>query len=143
MKLSFPARPLLHPLHAILLAFPLVCFTGALLFDIAYLNTAEIQWTNFSQWVITGALLFGGPVLVWALALFVLNRKSPLRVLALTYFGLVAVMWLIGLINAFQHSRDGWSSVGPAGLILSIICTVLAFAAAWLGHSSRRQGEFA
>src|SRR5690606_16367776 len=34
--------PLLHPLHAILLAFPIALFSAALATDITYLNSAEI-----------------------------------------------------------------------------------------------------
>src|SRR5690606_39235984 len=40
-------RPL-HPLHAILLAFPLPLFLGALLSDVAYRATFEVQWINFA-----------------------------------------------------------------------------------------------
>lgn len=55
----------LHPLHSILLAFPLALFSSALISDIAYLRTAVIQWSNFSAWLITGALVFGGFALAW------------------------------------------------------------------------------
>lgn len=44
--------PRLHPLHAILLAFPMALFSGALLSDITYLNSAEMQWSNFFAWLI-------------------------------------------------------------------------------------------
>ncbi|MFN3537755.1 MAG: DUF2231 domain-containing protein, partial [Brevundimonas sp.] len=44
---------MLHPLHAILLAFPIALFSFAVATDIAYLNTAEMQWSNFSAWSIT------------------------------------------------------------------------------------------
>ena len=45
-------------------------------------------------------------------------------------------MWLVGLINTFQHSRDGWSSVGTVGLILSLIATASALIAGWIGYSA-------
>jgi len=53
-------RPAHNPLHAILLCFPIALFTSALISDIAYLRTAEMQWSNFSAWLIVGALVFGG-----------------------------------------------------------------------------------
>ena len=59
-------RPI-HPLHAILLAFPLPLFLGALLSDIAYDATYQVQWTNFASWLIAGALLVGGLALLWAM----------------------------------------------------------------------------
>ena len=41
----------LTPLHGLLLAFPVALFTGTVATDITYLNTGEMQWTNFSAWL--------------------------------------------------------------------------------------------
>lgn len=129
-------RPMLHSLHAILLAFPIALFTAALAFDIAYLRTAEIQWSNFSSWLITGALVMGGLVLAWAiLGLAFGHRTSRMR--AALYCALAVIMWGAGLINAFQHSRDGWSSVGATGLTLSIVSTLAALCAGLIGYSGQ------
>lgn len=125
-----------HPVHAILLGFPIVLFSSGLLSDIAYLRSAEIQWTNFSSWLIAGALVFGGVVLAWALVSLALGWRGSERRPRLLYVGLLAVMWILGLINAFKHSQDGWSSVGAFGLILSILCSLLALAAGLLAFSS-------
>ncbi|URW74662.1 hypothetical protein M9980_08735 [Sphingomonas donggukensis] len=127
-----PSRPALHPLHAILLAFPIALFTGAVLSDVTYLNSAEMQWSNFSAWLITFALVFGGPVVLWALIdLIRAGNRGPARL----YLVLVAVMWVLGLVNAFKHSQDAWSSVGAPGLILSILCAALALVAGWIAYS--------
>ncbi len=50
-------------------------------------------------------------------------------------------MWLLGLINAFKHSQDAWSSVGTTGLLMSLICSGLAIAAGWIAHSALFAGE--
>ena len=63
------SRSFSSPLHAILLAFPVALYPAALVTDITYLNTAVIQWTNFSSWLIAGADLFAGIVLAWAVTL--------------------------------------------------------------------------
>ena len=130
------ARPWLHPLHAILLAFPIALFASALVSDITYLNSAAIQWTNLSQWAITGALVFGAPVVAWAVVDWLRIRRSPLRDRLALYPLLLAVMWILGLINAFKHSQDAWSSVGATGVVLSALCTLLALAAGWIGYSA-------
>lgn len=130
----------LNPLRAILLAFPVALFTSAVVSDIAYLRTAELQWTNFSSWLIAGALLFGGLVLAWALIGLLLDWRGPARRRSLIYAGVLAAMWILGLVNAFKHSQDGWSSVGAFGLVLSILCALLALAAgfiAWSGDATR------
>lgn len=124
------------PIHAILLSFPIALFSAALVTDIAYLRTSELQWTNFSAWLIAGALVFGGLVLAWALISLLFGLRGPSRLQRLVYVSLLAVMWLLGLVNAFKHSQDGWSSVGGFGLFLSICCTILALAAGVVAHSN-------
>lgn len=125
-----------NPIHPILLGFPIALFSSALVTDIVYLRTAEVQWTNFSAWLISGALLFGGLVLAWALVALVLDLRGSGRLRRMIYAAVLAVMWILGLLNAFKHSQDGWSSVGVFGLVLSILCTLLALGAGVIAHSS-------
>lgn len=127
----------LHPLHAILLAFPLALFASGLASDSAYLSSANIQWSNFSSWLIAGGCLFGGLVLAWAIVAAVFPGRAT-RARGLAYLAAVAAMWIAGLINAFQHTHDGWSSVGALGLTLSIVSTLAALVAAALGYSSQQ-----
>lgn len=134
---SMSRRPV-HPLHAILLAFPIALFASALLSDITYLKSAEMQWSNFSAWLIVGALVFGAPALLWAAINLVRRRRDPERTRALVYFLLLLVMWIAGLINAFEHSQDAWSSVGAAGVTLSIVSALTALAAGWIAYSGER-----
>lgn len=73
------SRPL-HPLHAILLAFPFPLFLGTLLSDIAYWRTFQIQWSNFSQWLNAAGLLVGAFAVLWALInVFRLHRAGNKR----------------------------------------------------------------
>lgn len=125
-------------MHALLLAFPVALFSSALLSDIVYLKSAEMQWSNFSAWLIVGALVFGAPVLLWAALSLYRHRRDPARNRALVYFALVLVMWIAGLINAFKHSQDAWSSVGTAGILLSIVSTLAALAAGWTLYNGGR-----
>ncbi len=128
----------LNPLHAMLLAFPMTLFVSAVICDIAFLNTAQIQWSNFSAWLIAGGLIFGGLAVVWAIAATVVSprRKGPGA-----YLLMLGAMWLIGLINAFLHARDAWYSVTATGLVLSIVTAFLALAAAWTGYRGFAIGE--
>lgn len=131
-------RPrVLHPLHAVLLAGTIPLFLGAMLSDITYARTYEVQWTNFASWLIAGGLVFGGVVLVLALVdLFRAGRRGGRQ---LIYFLLVLATWVLGFINALVHAKDAWA-VMPAGLVLSVVVTVLACAATWLGFSGVRAG---
>ncbi|WP_244498341.1 DUF2231 domain-containing protein [Aureimonas ureilytica] len=122
-------------LHGIALSFPVALFSLGLACDIAYLRTAEIQWTNFASWAIAGALVFGGIVLAVALLACLMRMRRPGGARRLAYLVVVAAMFALGLVNAFHHARDAWSSVGTAGLALSIVTTLLALGAAWMTYS--------
>ena len=136
-------RPAHNPLHAILLCFPIALFTSALISDIAYLRTAEMQWSNFSAWLIVGALVFGGLAGLWALIDLALSWRTPARRAAVIHLAALALAWVLGLINAFKHSQDAWSSVGAFGLTLSILSTVLILIAGWLAYSNSTVREIA
>ena len=133
-----PLRPL-HPLHAILLAFPLPLFVGALLSDLAYRGSFEVQWANFASWLIAGGLLVGGFALLWALInVFRSGRGRRRRPLA--YFVALLAMWVVGFVNALVHAKDAWA-IMPEGLYLSAVTALLALVAAWIGYSGFRAGE--
>ncbi len=140
VALSSPGvlRPL-HPLHAILLAFPLPLFMGALLSDLAYRSTFHVQWANFSSWLIAGGLVGGGFALLWAL--INLFRRGPARKgRLLVYFVVLLAMWVLGFVNALVHAKDAWATM-PESLYLSVIATLLALVAAWIGYSGFGAGE--
>ena len=126
-----------HPLHAILLAGTVPLFLGALLSDIAYFRTYEIQWSHFSSWLIVGGLVFCGFALLFALVNLV--RAAHKKGRPLVYFLLLLLAWVLGFINALEHAKDAWATM-PSGLILSVIVTLLVCVAAWIGLSSLRDG---
>ncbi|MFC5476977.1 DUF2231 domain-containing protein [Massilia suwonensis] len=124
-------------LHTLLLAGAVPLFLGALLSDIAYHNTYQIQWSNFASWLLAGAELFAGLALLGALVGLVRAPRKGGQ--PLTYFLLLLVTWVLGLVNAFQHAKDAWA-VMPAGLVLSIIVTILILVTAWIGLQPRAGG---
>ncbi|GHS81245.1 membrane protein [Pseudomonas sp. PAGU 2196] len=128
------------PLHAMLLAGSVPLFLGALLSDIAYFNSYQIQWSNFAAWLIAGGLVFCGLALLFALVNLIRAERKGGR--ATLYFVLLLATWVLGLVNAFEHAKDAWA-VMPSGLVLSVIVTALATAAAWTGLSNLRSGGVA
>lgn len=128
----------LHPVHAFLLAGMAPLFLGALLSDIAYSQSYELQWKNFASWLIPGGLIFAGFALLWALIeLLRADRRGRRPVL---YVVVLLSAWILGFINALVHAQDAWASM-PMALILSVIVAVLSIAAIWMGFSTLRSGE--
>ncbi len=126
------------PLHAIMLAGTVPLFLGALLSDITYFQTYQIQWSNFASWLIAGGLVFCGLAVLFALVnLIRADRKAGRPVV---YLVLLVVTWALGLVNAFEHAKDAFATM-PSGLILSALTTLLIGVTAWLGLTSIRSGE--
>jgi len=125
------------PVHTILLAGTVPLYLGALLSDIAYYNSHQIQWNNFASWLLAGAELFAGLALLFALVnLFRAPRKAGRPLL---YVVLLLLTFVVGLIDCFEHAKDAWASM-PGGLVYSVIATVLAIAATWIGLTTRAGG---
>jgi uncharacterized membrane protein len=123
----------IHPFHALILAGTVPLFLGALLSDYAYWSSYQIQWANFASWLIAGALVFGAVALLCALIGLFSGRRRGLYTLVLL------ATWVLGFINALIHAKDAWA-VMPAGIVLSVIVTLLACAATWIGFSTLRAG---
>lgn len=126
----------LSPVHATLVCGQVPLFLGALLSDIAYYRSYQIQWSNFASWLIAGALVFAGLALLFALAGLFRERGNRR---ASTYFLLLLGTWLLGFVNALEHAKDAWAAM-PMGLVLSVIVTLLAVAATWVGLAQPRDG---
>ena len=126
------------PLHATLLAGTVPLFLGALLSDIAYSNSFQIQWSNFAAWLIAGGLVFCGLALLFALVNLI--KAHPKSGRPLIYFLLLLCTWVLGLVNAFEHAKDAMATM-PYGLVLSVIVTLLACVTTWVGLTGLRSGE--
>jgi uncharacterized membrane protein len=136
---SLAYREPIHPLHAIFLTFPLPLYLTALIGDWMYQKSFQIQWINFSQWAMVGALLFGGFALLWSL--IDLIRSPPAEKAGrATYFALLLLTFVFGFINELIHAKDAFASM-PAGLYMSLIATVLALIASWIGYSGFTTAE--
>jgi uncharacterized membrane protein len=124
-----------YPLHVILAAYPIACFTGAFLTDLAYAQTYEMQWANFSVWLITAGLIMGGLAALAGIADYLVNRRRPERRVGWPHTVGNLLVLLLSLWNVFVHSRDAYTSVVPTGIILSGIVAVLVLITSWIGTS--------
>lgn len=131
-------RCALHSLNAVLLAGALALFLGTLLSDIVYFRTYEIQWNNFSSWLLAGGLVVGAFVFLAAVIELFRNRWRVWPVLI--YALLLLATWVLGFIDALVHAKDAWATM-PGGLVLSVIVVVLACAALWIAFAGMRAGD--
>jgi uncharacterized membrane protein len=122
-----------RPIHPMLVPVPIVCFIGALVTDIAYVCTAEMMYADFSAWLLLVGIVFGVLAAIAGLIDFLGNRLIRQQAPAWPHLiGNVAVL-VVAFFNNMIHTRDAWTSVMPAGLILSIVTVLILPFTGWLG----------
>ena len=127
------ARIAKHPIHPMLVPFPIVCFIGALLTDLAYWRTANVMWTDFSAWLLSVGVIMGILAAIAGLIDFLSDRLVRAQAPAWPHLIGNAVVLVLAVINTFVHTHDAWTSVVPTGLILSAVVVVLLLITGWLG----------
>ncbi len=129
------ARIFGHPIHPMLVPFPIACFVGTLLTDIAYAASGEVQWANFSSWLLTAGLIISIFAVIAGLTDFFGERR--IRALKHAWIHGIgnAIALILSIWNAFVHTHDGYTGVWPTGLTLSAIVVVILVVTGWQGGS--------
>lgn len=111
-------------LYELLNPLPLGFFTAAWIFDILYLKSFQIMWTDAASWLIAiGLVLAIVPRLINLVQVWLTQR--PLATAAVKiHFWLWLVAIVLAIFNAFVHSRDAYAVV-PLGVILSTAVVAL------------------
>lgn len=122
-----------HPIHPMLVPFPIACFVGTLITDLAYWRTADPMWSNFSAWLLLAGLVMGALAAIAGLIDFLGNRLVRAQGAAWLHLAGNVLVIVLSLFNAFVHSRDGWTAVVPTGLILSAVVVLLLLFTGWQG----------
>jgi uncharacterized membrane protein len=124
-----------HPIHAMLVPFPIASFSLALIADIAYWQTSNLFWKHGAEWLLLAGLVFGAFAALAGVVDVVSRREVRALPPILPHaIGNLAVL-LLATINSFIHARDGWSGVVPWGLTLSAVTVLVMIVTAWLGGS--------
>lgn len=101
--------------------------------DLIYWRAPDAMWETFSVWLITAGLVMAVVAAIAGLIDFVGNRAiRSLKPAWLHVLGNVLAL-LLSLINAFVHSRDGYTAVVPTGLILSGLVVAILLFTGWMG----------
>ena len=126
------ARSAQAPLHPGFVGAAAILFIAALATDYLYYSTSLWQWANFSAWLIAGGLVLALLAGIFLAVDLLVRRVGPISWVRFTILALAA---LLALINMFIHTRDGWTSVVPEGILLSAAVSILLLATSVRGWS--------
>jgi uncharacterized membrane protein len=132
-NLRLTAKPRGRPIHRMLVWFSAAYFAGALVTDLVYWQIPDVLWERFSIWLIVAGLIMAGFAAIAYLIDLAGGRQidAPAWPRAVGY----AIAVLLSLMNAFVHSRDGYTAVVPTGLTLSGLVIVVLLLTAWVGSA--------
>jgi uncharacterized membrane protein len=125
------AKPRGRPIHKTLVSFSAAYFAGALITDLVYWHIPDVLWERFSIWLIAAGLVMAGLATVAYAIDLAANRQidRPAWPRVVGY----ALAVLLSLMNAFVHSRDGYTAVVPTGLMLSGLVIVVLLLTSLVG----------
>lgn len=121
-----------HPLHPMLITFPIAFLLGALASDVAYLYDGEPFWARMSLWLIGAGTvmgtLAGATGSVELLAVRGIRRRGG----AWNHFVAAVMMLATAFANWMWRVPDA-EAIWPWGLYMSALTGVLVAFAGWLG----------
>jgi len=122
-----------HPLHPMLVTFPIAFFMGALATDLAHWQLGDPFWARASTWLLGAGTLMG--VLAGAAGTAELLSVSGIRRRAASWSHFVVAVMLLAVefINWLARIRAPMHTVDAGALYLSGLGAALVVAAGWFG----------
>ena len=122
-----------HPIHPMLIPFPVAFFVATLLCDIAYIRSGDVSWATASMWLLGAGVVMA--LLAAVAGLIDVLGDQRIRRLQDVWLHAGGNVLLV-LIQAYSwYARDtgGPNAVLPTGLVLSFIAVFLMGFTGWKG----------
>jgi len=122
-----------HPIHPMLIPFPIAFFISTFACDVAFWVTGNATWTAVSVW------LLGAGIVIAALAAIagLTDVLGDQRIRALNdawwHAGGNVIIVLIEIYNWYARYSEGTGAVVPKGFILSLVAVLILLFTGWKG----------
>lgn len=120
-----------HPLHPMLIPFPIAFFVAAFACDLAFLQSSNAMFATASKWLIGAGLVMAALAAVMGLIDFLGDEQIRTLSTAQWHAGGNVLAVLIELVNFYI--RYGAATVPSTGVILSLIVVCILLFTGWKG----------
>jgi len=122
-----------HPLHPLMIVFPITLFVGTLACDIVYVSGDNLDWARAARWMVGVGVIMGLLAALLGLTDFLGDRRIRALSAAWLHAGGNLLAVLISLYSFWLRYERGDAAAQPTGLVLSIIVVLILVGTGWLG----------
>ena len=114
-----------HPLHPMLIPFPVAFLVSTLLCDVVFWWTGNAAWSTASLYLLGAALVMAALAAVAGLTDFLGDQR--IRSLSAAWHHMIGnvVAVLLSLWNWYRRYEDGEAAVLPTGLLISLVVVLI------------------
>lgn len=122
-----------HPIHPMLIPFPIACFVLTFVSDLASWKTSTEFWASASLWLLGVGLIMAA--LAAVAGLIDVLGDDQIRNLsdAWLHAGGNVIAVVIELYNWYSRYEHGTAAIVPTGLVLSLIVVLILLFTGWKG----------
>jgi uncharacterized membrane protein len=121
-----------HPIHPMLIPFPIAFLVAVLLVDLAFAATGDPFWARAALWLLLAGLISGAAAAVAGLIDFSTIPQARIQIGWIHFLG-NALALALSLVSLLIRIGDPAAAVLPWGLILSIVVAGILGVTGWLG----------
>ena len=122
-----------HPIHPILIPFPLGLLTTSVVFDVVYLLTDNGKWSEIAFWMIAAGVVGGLAAAVFGLIDWLAIPSGTRAKRIGLWHGAGNVVVVVLFIVSWLLRADTPEEPGAIPIILSLVEVTLAGLTGWLG----------
>ena len=122
-----------HPIHPMLIPFPISFFVGTFVYDLVFWQTANPGWANATPWLLGAGLVMAGLAAVIGLIDVFGDQQIRQNSTAWWHASANVLAVLVELYNLFIRYQSGSAAIVPTGLTLSLIAVLLLLFSGWKG----------
>lgn len=122
-----------HPIHPMLVPFPLALLIAGAGSDVAFLLDGDDFWARASLWLIASGVVTGAIAAIVGLIDFVTIERVRRLVSGWVHFLGNAAVLVIALVNWVLRIDDPAGFIEPWGLVASVTTVVLLGVTGWTG----------